>query len=519
MSNIICKVLGIAYLIPWLILMGSIEDQQSAQALYNVAYLPYALFLSLGTAGFPSGISKKIAQTNTTTENNKAIPLFQSGLAVMEIIGILSALLMFIAAPLLSSISPIVNHSAGITAIRSLCFSLLIIPILSALRGYFQGINLTVHFGISQVIEQFVRVVVILLGTFIIRVIFQGSVLSAVILSTVASSIGGIISIFYLIWAGKKEDILRITYFLSPPIKLVKKNRNTALEIIKESLPFVYAGSVITILQLIDQISLKPIYGLLFPIVNSVNIETLFTISSANPNKLAPLLLSIIISISITSLPLLSIVSTKLERQSTIADILRLTFTFLAPASIGMLLLSVPLNTMFFGYNLDGSIYLASTIITMFFLGIYTVLLSVLQALNAHRKAVSFTTKLIILKFILQLPSIYLFKGLGLSLSTTFSTLLVSINIYHFIVKEFDIHPLAYTKRYLIKVIGSTLIMSFSCFILILILAKFLKLTDKFQSIVIIIIIASSGGVLFLSSLFKERLRSKLNNFITNSKS
>ena len=53
-SNIICKVLGIAYLIPWLILMGSIEDQQSAQALYNVAYLPYALFLSLGTAGFGS---------------------------------------------------------------------------------------------------------------------------------------------------------------------------------------------------------------------------------------------------------------------------------------------------------------------------------------------------------------------------------------------------------------------------------------------------------------------------------
>lgn len=151
--NIVCKILGFIYLIPWLKFMGTIHDQQTAQAIYNVAYLPYALFLSLGTAGFPSGIAKKIAELNIKGNKNQIKKLFKSGLIVMEIIGILSALLMFIFAPTLSKMSPIVDHTAGITAIRSLCFSLLIIPILSALRGYFQGLNFSFPSGVSQLLE------------------------------------------------------------------------------------------------------------------------------------------------------------------------------------------------------------------------------------------------------------------------------------------------------------------------------------------------------------------------------
>ena len=66
-ANLLCKILGIVYLIPWLMMMGSQDAGQQAQALYNVAYLPYALFLTLGTAGFPSGIAKKIAAEKDDT--------------------------------------------------------------------------------------------------------------------------------------------------------------------------------------------------------------------------------------------------------------------------------------------------------------------------------------------------------------------------------------------------------------------------------------------------------------------
>ncbi|MGL9730945.1 oligosaccharide flippase family protein [Enterococcus sp. DIV0756] len=506
LSNIVCKVLGFVYLIPWLIFMGNTQDQQSAQALYNVAYLPYALFLSLGTAGFPSGIAKKIAELNAKGNQNKVRELFQSGLAVMEIIGIISAVLMFIFAPALSRISPIVDHGAGTTAMRSLCLSLLLIPILSAMRGYFQGLNMSVPFGVSQVIEQVVRVIIILAGTYFIRIVSNGSILSAVVISTFASCIGGLFAIFHLLWSGKKKDLFRLQDFIAPPFNLVRRTKNVAKEIIRESLPFVFVGAVISILQLIDQFSIKSIFSVVFPAMGSASLQTLYTLASANPNKLAPILLALISSVTITSLPMLSVVWTKGERQSSIADILRLTLTFLIPSSIGMLILCVPLNTVFFGYNLNASIYLAVTIVSTFFLGILSVLLSILQSLNAHKKAVSFTCQLILLKLLLQVPCIYLFEGIGLSVATTVSTIGVIIAIYRYIVYEFDIHPIAYTRNYYEKVFQATFIMSVISFLLFKTMSSLFGLETRFQSIIVIAVIGFVGCTVFAVTLFGKKI-------------
>lgn len=514
MSNIICKILGIVYLIPWLIFMGNTQDQQSAQALYNVAYLPYALFLSLGTAGFPSGIAKKIAEMNTKESQYRVRELFQSGLAVMEIIGIISAVLMFIFAPVLSKMSPIIDHTAGTIATRSLCLSLLIIPILSAIRGYFQGLNLTISFGISQVIEQLVRVIVILVGTYYIRIISSGSILSAVVVSTFASCVGGMFAILYLSWIGKKKNLFRMRDFISPPVKLVRRTKRIAEEIIRESLPFVFVGAVISILQLIDQFSLKPIFSWLFPAMSSETLQTLYTIASTNPNKLAPILLSIISSVTITSLPLLSVVRTKFDRQSNVSDILRLTVTFLVPSSIGMMLLCVPLNTLFFGYNLDASLYLATTIMSTFFLGLFSVLLSILQALNAHKKAISFTAKIILLKLFLQIPCIYLFRGMGLAVATTIGTLIVTMMVYRFIVHQFNIHPIGYAWNYYGKVFKATIIMSTLCVVLLKFLSFFSNFESKLQSIIVIAIVGCFGSSIFVGLLFRKKLSRKLKSLI-----
>ncbi|MFR3686791.1 MAG: oligosaccharide flippase family protein [Enterococcus sp.] len=510
MSNIICKMLGIVYLIPWLIFMGTTQDQQSAQALYNVAYLPYALFLSLGTAGFPSGIAKKIAEMNSKESQHKVRELFQSGLAVMDIIGIISALLMFAFAPLLSKMSPIVDHAAGTIAMRSLCFSLLIIPILSAIRGYFQGLNLTVSFGISQVIEQLVRVLVILVGTYYIRVISGGSILSAVVISTFASCVGGVVSIFYLLWKGKEKDLFRLRYFISSPVKLIRRTQEIAKEIIRESLPFVFVGAVISILQLIDQFSLKPIFSWLFPSMSTEYLQMLYTMASTNPNKLTPILLSIVSSITITSLPLLSVIRAKTDMQTSVSDILRLAVTFLIPASLGMIILCVPLNTLFFGYNLEASQYLGAAIASTFFLGIFSVLLSILQALNTHKMAVNFTVRIILLKLFLQIPCIYFFKGMGLTIASIISTIIVTISVYRFIVQQFDIHPISYTRNYYGKVFQSTFMMSIVGLVILRLLSNFYGFENKFQSIILIAVIGCVGSVVFLGLLFRKRLVRKL---------
>ncbi|MDR4288246.1 polysaccharide biosynthesis protein, partial [Bacillus thuringiensis] len=48
-GSIVSRILGVVYLIPWLIMLGSYHNQLNAQALFNSSYTPYALFLSIGT--------------------------------------------------------------------------------------------------------------------------------------------------------------------------------------------------------------------------------------------------------------------------------------------------------------------------------------------------------------------------------------------------------------------------------------------------------------------------------------
>lgn len=513
----ICKILGIVYLIPWLMFMGNYQEQHQAQALYNVAYLPYALFLSLGTAGFPSGIAKKIAELSHQKNQEKPRELFRSALAVMEVIGIVSAILMFLFAPVLSKISPVANQEAAIYAIRSLCPSLLIIPILSAIRGYFQGSNLIMPFGISQVVEQFVRVVVIVGGTYYIRVIAGGDILSAVVISTFASCVGGIVAIFYLVALGKKEGLFRLRDFFILPLHYLRRSKEVTIDIIKESLPFVYVGSVVSLMQLIDQVSLKPIIQFLKPIFNQTQLETLYTFASANPNKLTPLLLSIIGSITVTSLPLLSTLRNKEDLLTGVSDTLRLSLTVLLPSSVGMILLSIPLNTIFFGYNLAGSMYLALAIAATFLTGLFTVLLSILQALNAHRKAIYFTTQVLVFKLILQVPCIYFFEGTGMSLASILSLIFSIVGTYRFITQTFAIHPLKYARTYYLKVLQATFAMEIICILLFLGLSQVLIINSKMNSVILVSCISLAGALVFLGIVFGKNMKNMLLNFLHRS--
>lgn len=508
-ANLICKLLGIIYLIPWLAMMGTAQDQQQAQALYNVAYLPYALFLSLGTAGFPSAIAKQIALKKKENRDDESRGIFLSALSVMEVLGIVSGILMFVFAPLISQVSPVADHEAAVIAIRSLCPSLIIIPVLSALRGYFQGENRIIPFGVSQVIEQFVRVIVILGGTFYFRSLTQGSVLSAVVISTLASCIGGIVAIFYLIIKGKKENFLRLRDFTVLPHKALVNGRKAAIGIIKESLPFIYIGSVISLAQLIDQVTIKPILVSFTQLLTPTEAERLYTIASANPNKLTALLLAIISSITVTSLPLLSGAKTKKELAIGVSDTLRLSYTILLPASVGMLILAIPINTIFFGYDLTASGYLAATIVMTFVIGIFTILVSVLQALSCHKKAIQLTSEILIIKLVLQIPLVYLLQGYGIALSTGISFFIASVQAYRYLTKEFSIQPLAYVKNYLIKITGSVVVMALICVVFAFALRS-LSLERFLSSAIFSFSIAGVGSISFILLAFPRQIKAGL---------
>lgn len=104
-------------------------------------------------------------------------------------------------------------------AIRVMVPTLVILPPMSLMRGFFQGNADMRPFGISQLWEQFARVIFILVSTFVIMYVQGGDYVKAVNYSTFATFIGAIASYLYLFcYASKKIPQYRKLYQESEPV-------------------------------------------------------------------------------------------------------------------------------------------------------------------------------------------------------------------------------------------------------------------------------------------------------------
>ena len=126
MGSILSRVLGIIYLIPWLMMMGSLEQRNAAQAIFNSAYTPYALFLVLSQSGFPSSIARQIAEYNSENKFRNSLRVFKYGMIVMIGMGLISGVIFWVAAPWIAATSPVVSVRSKLEVI--------VIPMIRALK-------------------------------------------------------------------------------------------------------------------------------------------------------------------------------------------------------------------------------------------------------------------------------------------------------------------------------------------------------------------------------------------------
>lgn len=195
---IVTKILGILYVIPFYKIIG-----EQGGTLYGYAYNIYNVFLILSSAGIPLAISKLTSEYNTLNEQTKKSRMYYLSTNIIMTFSVLSFLICFIFAPNLSNLI-IGSLEGGNTikdvtfVIRLISFALLVIPFLSVERGYLQGHRYILEPSISQVIEQIVRIAVILIGSYLCTYTFKLPTKYAVGISVFAACIGGIATLSYL---------------------------------------------------------------------------------------------------------------------------------------------------------------------------------------------------------------------------------------------------------------------------------------------------------------------------------
>lgn len=422
-GSILSRILGIVYLIPWLMMIGSPERQNAAQAIFNAAYTPYALFLSLGTAGFPTAIARQVAAYNGENKFKNSVRVLKAALAFMVVTGLICGLVLYLTAPAIAKSSAVVSSSVATTAIRVMVPTLIILPPMSLIRGFYQGNSDMKPFGISQLWEQTMRIVFIIGSTYFIIYMRSGSYITAVNYSTFATFVGAVASYIYLIHYGiKKLPEYRALYKKSLPVDKTDI-KHIFLDIIKDALPFIYVGSAVTIFQFIDQVTFKTIIVHLTGLA-PLQAQNLYTYFSANPNKITTVVVALSIAISGSSLPLLAEQS-KTRNLAVIRKLivqnLELILVVALPSSFLLAILAWEVNGVFFPFSTLGAHLMALALVCSVALALFTDIFIIIQSLGNHRLAVRLLTIGIILKVSLQIPLTYCFSAYGTILSTAIS--------------------------------------------------------------------------------------------------
>ncbi len=507
LAIVITKILGMVYVIPFYSLIG-----EKGSALYAYAYNIYVIFLSIGTAGIPTAISKLVKEYSTLNNIKAKKQTYDLGKKlIMSISFIMFILLFCFAKPIAILILGELKGGNTILdvslVIRLVSFALLVIPFLSVNRGFLQGHNIIKESSFSQIIEQLVRILFILISSFIVLRVCHLSVTNAVSFAVFGAFVGGIIAEIYLHFKMKNHcGELNLDY----KVKDKKLNKEIILKIIKYAIPFVIIDIVISVYNFIDMVFISRTMTYLGFLGSTTEFVT--TSIATWANKINMIVNSIAIGLTISLIPNIVEAFTLKKWQivnQRVNKALQILLITSLPMVIGISLLSDGIWGIFYGYNELGTEVLSVEIFTALFYNFNTVTFTILQSMDKFKTVYLSTFIGYITNALLDIPLMLLCYRLNIS--PFFGALLASmiglgLSTYIALRKIQKDHNLKYQET--IKIF-SKIIIPLGIMILIVIGLKNIvpcNLTSKVSCIIYVSLISLIGGLCYLYLLYKNKV-------------
>lgn len=408
---IIVKVLGALYVIPFYRIIG-----ESGGALYSYAYNVYNLFLNISTAGIPIAISKIISEYNTLEMYEAKERSYKLGRNIILIISVIAFFMLFVfsrefASLILGEIKGGNTLDDVSFVIKCVSFCLLIIPFLSVSKGYLQGHKYITPSSISQVIEQVVRIAVLLMGSYIVINVLNKSVTLGVGVSVFAAFVGGCSAYLYI----KIKMIKNKSAFPTKDAKDNVSNKEILKKIFKYSIPIIIVSIATDIYSLTDMtLVVRTSYKLGY---TAKEAELIASIISTWAPKICMIINAVAIGMGTSLIPHMVSSYTKKDYTSSnkrFNEALRIIIVSTLPLAVGLAFLSEPVYTLFYGNNTYGTLILRYTSISSFFASIYIVISLSLQSLNKFKAVYVSSIMGFLINALLDVPLMHLFNLMGL---------------------------------------------------------------------------------------------------------
>ena len=287
--------------------------------------------------------------------------------------------------------------------------------------------------------------------------------------------------------------------------------KDLLIETVKEAIPFIIIGSGITIFKLVDQVTFVRVMGS-FTAYSQNQLTSLFSIFSANPDKLTMVVIGLATSMALAGLPLITEAKTRGDHKGLaklISNNLQLFAFVMFPATFGMIVLAYPLNTLFYAPSHLGASVLIEASVSGLFLGLYMMTSNMLQGMYENLSAIGYFIIGLVIKIIIQIPLIMVFEVYGPLLATMIGFgVTCGLNLY-------KLHKISRFNRILtfrrtVLIFIMSLVMTVIAFIMRQLMGLVLSPDSKLQSFVMILGVAAVGGASYIFMVLRVRLADKL---------
>lgn len=413
---ILSKILGVLYVIPFHAIIG-----ERGGALYGYAYSLYTLFLNLSTIGIPLAISKMVSEYDTLGYYSAKEKAYKIAFRVSFVMSIISFLILFIFAPFLSHL--IIGDITGghtweeITyVVRVASTAILFVTILSVMKGYLQGHKYITPSSISEVIEQVVRILVILLGSYISIYILKQSIKEAVGIAVFGATAGAIVALFYLRLKIKKAGIRNQRNHIESEEEKKITTKQIAKKLVLYTVPFILMSIVGSSYSLVDM------FTVVKTLVNEVGMDVItaegvMSVLTTWGAKLNTIVVSIANGIVISLLPNMTsdFVAKNYDGvRRKINKTLQIILYCTIPMATGLSILAVPIWNIFYGASEIGPKVFSYSIFVTIFASLYLNLNVIMQSVDRLKKVYGSLLFGLLFNAIMNVPFMLLFHHIGL---------------------------------------------------------------------------------------------------------
>lgn len=412
MAIIITKIIGVLYVIPFYDIIG-----ENGGVLYSYAYNIYALFLNISTAGIPIALSMIISEYIALNKLDAKERAYSLGKKVIMTFSIVAFLILFIFSDYIALFyvdgiagsNPISDISLVIKAIS---ISLIITPFLSVLRGYLQGHKFIAPSSISQVWEQIVRIVVVLLGSFLAINVFNSSIPVGVAVSLTGAFFGGVFAYIYLRFKINKNKKL----FMTSDKKDEVTNKEIFKKIIFYSIPLIIVSVTTDLYNLVDmKLIIKGLYMIGY---DAADAELISSIVATWAPKICMIIMAIAMGLTTSLIPHIIEKYAKKEYAGSNKLFNQAVSTMIVislPMVFGIIILSKDVYNIFYGTSLYGpNILIVSAIVNILW-GTLSVINTSLQGFKKFKLVIINTLIGLVINAILDIPIILLLDKMNLT--------------------------------------------------------------------------------------------------------